>query len=67
MVENGGVLLKEEDVEKVMTIIDDNPLDEFWEPPKDPQDGEPNSCLFEDILKMLNNKGWDLVLVKKVK
>jgi hypothetical protein len=64
VVENGGVLLKDEDSEKVMMIIDENPIDEFWEPPTDPQDGEPNSCLFEDILKMLNEAGWDLALVK---
>lgn len=58
--------MQDEDVKRVEKIVDENPLDSFWDP--DAKAGladDPNSVLFEDILKMLNGAGYDLILIRR--
>ncbi len=50
--------MNDEDVKKVVEIIKENPLDDFWA-------AEGNADLFYEIVDMVKEAGYDLVLKKK--
>ena len=58
--------MDDKDVKKVIEIIKENPLDDFWDDDESDESGDiSNATLFVEIVKMVNKGGYDLVLKKK--